>query len=456
MENLDGTIIATAAPRMARSFGVPSVELNIVITAYLLALGVFIPVSGWIADRFGARLVFSGALAVFTVSSGLCALSVNLGELTVARVLQGMGGAMMVPVGRLVVLRAASKADIIRVVAYLTWPGLVAPVVAPALGGALVTYASWRWIFVLNLPLGLIALLVAVRIVPKLRPGRPAGLDWQGFALTGAGLGAFVYGLELVTDGNVSWAFIGAAIGAGTILLWWAVSHLRNSAHPLLDLDVLRVPTFRAASLGGSFFRMAISAAPFLLALMFQNGFGWNPLRSGLLVLAVFAGNIAIKPFTTLILHRFGFRTVIMTSAAAVGLTLGLCASLTAGTPLVLIVVVLVVSGVFRSIGFTAYNTIVFADVEPEGMGNANTLSSTIQQLSVGLGVAVGALALRAGVPLDHLVGAASTGVGPFDAAFLLLAAVALLAGAEAMLLAPQAGSAISVARPDGDPGTLL
>jgi EmrB/QacA subfamily drug resistance transporter len=450
MENLDGTIIATAAPRMARSFGVPSVELNVVITAYLLALGVFIPVSGWIADRYGARLVFSGAIALFTVSSGLCALSTSLGELTAARVLQGLGGAMMVPVGRLVVLRAANKADIIRVIAYLTWPALVAPVVAPALGGALVTYASWRWIFVLNLPLGLVALLVAVRIVPNLRPGRPAGLDWGGFALTGAGLGTFVFGLELVTDGSVSWAAVGAAIGAGAVLIWWAVGHLRRTAHPLLDLRVLRVPTFRASSLGGSLFRMAISAAPFLLALMFQDGFGWSPLRSGVLVIAVFVGNIAIKPFTTPILHRFGFRTVLVTAGAAAGLTLALCASFTAGTPLLLIVLVLVVSGVFRSIGFTAYNTIVFADVAPEGMGNANTLSSTIQQLTMGLGVAVGALALRAGAPLDHLVGAASTGGGPFSAAFLLLAVVAFLAAAEAALLEHQAGSVIVVPRPDG------
>ena len=451
MENLDGTIIATAAPRMARSFGVLSVELNVVITAYLLALGVFIPVSGWIADRFGARVVFSGAIAVFTVSSGLCAVSTSLGELTVTRVLQGMGGALMVPVGRLVVLRAASKADIIRVIAYLTWPALVAPVVAPALGGALVTYASWRWIFVLNLPLGLIALLVALRIVPDLRPGRPAGLDWRGFALTGAGLVALVYGLELVTDGNVSWAAVGAAIGVGAVLIWWAVGHLRRSAHPLLDLRVLRVPTFRAASLGGSFFRMAIGAAPFLLPLMFQNGFGWSPLRSGMLVMGVFVGNITIKPFTTPILHRFGFRTVIMTAAGAAGLTLALCASFTATTPLVVIVLVLVVSGVFRSIGFTAYNTIVFADVAPEGMGNANTLFSTIQQLTMGLGVAVGALALRAGVPLDHLVGAASGGGGPFAAAFLVLAVVAFLAAGEAALLAPQAGSAIVVAREGGE-----
>jgi len=451
MENLDGTIIATAAPRMARSFGVPSVELNVVITSYLLALGVFIPVSGWIADRLGARLVFSGAIALFTVSSGLCALSMNLGELTVARVLQGMGGAMMVPVGRLVVLRAASKADIIRVIAYLTWPALVAPVVAPALGGALVTYASWRWIFVLNLPLGLIALCVAVRIVPDLRPGRAASLDWRGFALTGAGLGAFVYGLELVTDGNVSWAAVGAGIGVGAVLLWWAVGHLQRTTHPLLDLRVLRIPTFRSSSLGGSFFRVAISAAPFLLALMFQNGFGWSPLRSGMLVIAVFVGNIAVKPFTTPILHRFGFRAVLVTAATTAGLTLALCASFSARTPLVLIVLVLVVSGVFRSIGFTAYNTIVFADVAPEGMGNANTLSSTIQQLTMGLGVAVGALALRAGAPLDHLVGAASTGGGPFHAAFLLLAAVAFVAAAEAALLAPHAGSAIVAARSGGE-----
>ncbi len=447
MENLDGTIIATAAPRMARSFAVPSVELNIVITAYLLALGIFIPVSGWMADRLGARLVFSGAIAVFTVSSGLCALSANLPELTAARVLQGMGGAMMVPVGRLVVLRAADKADLIRVIAYLTWPALIAPVVAPVLGGLLVTYASWRWIFVLNLPLGLIALLVAARIVPDLRPGRVAALDWGGFVLTGAGLGVFVYGLELVTDGNVPWGAVAACITVGAVLIWLAVEHLRRTAHPLLDLGVLRVATFRAANLGGSLFRVAISAAPFLLALMFQDGFGWSPLRSGMLVIGVFVGNITIKPFTTPILYRFGFRTVIMTAAGAAGLTLALCAIFTATTPLEVIVLVLVVSGVFRSIGFTAYNTIVFADVAPEGMGNANTLFSTIQQLTMGLGVAVGALALRAGVPLDHLVGVSSSGGGPFAAAFLVLAVVALLAAGEAALLGSGAGSAVVVAR---------
>ncbi len=444
MENLDGTIIATAAPRMARSFGVPSVELNVVITAYLLALGVFIPVSGWIADRFGARVVFSGAVAVFTLASGLCALSTNLGELTATRVLQGVGGAMMVPVGRLVVLRAAGKTDLIKVIAYLTWPALIAPIIAPALGGVLVTYESWRWIFVLNIPLGLVALLIAARIVPDLRPPRPGKLDWRGFALTSAGLATFVYGLELVTNADVSWAVVGASVGAGLVLIWWAVLHLNRSAHPLVDLRVLGVATFRAANLGGSLFRMAISAAPFLLPLMFQNAFGWSPIKSGLLVIAVFVGNITIKPFTTPLLRRFGFRTVLMGSATSAGITLGLCAVFTARTPLVVIVLVLVASGVFRSIGFTAYNTIVFADVGSDAMANANTLTSTIQQLTMGFGVAVGALALRAGAPLDRLVGSSTSGGRPFSAAFVLLAVVAFLAAAEAALLARDAGAAVA------------
>jgi EmrB/QacA subfamily drug resistance transporter len=444
MENLDGTIIATAAPRMARSFGVPSVELNVVITAYLLALGVFIPVSGWIADRFGARVVFSGAIALFTVASGLCALSTSLGELTLTRVLQGIGGAMMVPVGRLVVLRAASKADIIRVIAYLTWPALVAPVIAPALGGAIVTYTSWRWIFVLNLPLGVVALVVAARIVPDLRAERVQRLDWRGFALTGLGLATFVYGLELVTQGSASWDAVAAAVGAGLMLICWAVFHLLRSANPLLDLRVLKVASFRAANLGGSLFRIAISAVPFLLPLLFQNAFGWSPFKSGMLVIAIFLGNIAIKPMTTTILRRFAFRTVLMCSAGAAGATLALCAGFSARTPLVLIVVVLVASGVFRSVGFTAYNTIVFADVTPDAMNNANTLFSTVQQLTMGLGVAVGALALRAGAPLDRFFGVSGTGARPFGAAFLLLGVVALLAAAEAGLLPPQAGSAIA------------
>lgn len=228
MENLDGTIVVTATRRMAQTFAVPTVDLNVTITAYLLTLGVLIPVSGWVADRFGARTVFATAIAVFTVASGLCAVSSSLWELTAMRVLQGVGGAMMVPVGRLVVLRATAKSDLIKAIAYLTWPALVAPVVAPAVGGALTTYLSWRWIFLVNLPLGAVAFLVATRIVPDVRSAEHRALDWWGFALTGVGLAAFVGGIESVTDG-VAWLPIAVVLALGGAVLAMAVRHLRRS-----------------------------------------------------------------------------------------------------------------------------------------------------------------------------------------------------------------------------------
>jgi EmrB/QacA subfamily drug resistance transporter len=444
MENLDGTIIATAAPRMARSLEVRPVDLNVVITAYLLTLAVFIPVSGWLADRVGARTVFAAAIAVFTVASGLCALSTSLGELTAVRILQGVGGAMMVPVGRLVVLRSTTRAELIDAIAYLTWPALAAPVIAPAVGGVLTTYATWRWIFVINLPLGVVAFVITWRVVPNLRDGGHAALDWQGFLLTGIGLAALVYGLELVTAASVDWVVVGTSIAAAVVLLSFAVRHLRRARYPLMNLDALAIPTFRVTALGGTFFRLAIGAVPFLLPLMFQDAFGWSPLKSGLLVVAVFVGNIGIKPLTGPLLRRFGFRQVLVAAGIAAGVTLVLCGFLTARTPVVVIALVLFASGVFRSIGFTAYNTIAFADVAAPDVGNANTLSSTIQQLTMGLGVAAGALALRAGSPIAKLFGASGAGARPFGIAFFLIALLAFLAVLESASLSPDAGATIT------------
>ena len=444
MENLDGTIVVTATQRMARSFDVPPVDLNVTIAAYLLTLAVFIPVSGWIADRFGARTVFGGAIAVFTLASGFCALSTSLTELTAMRVLQGIGGAMMVPVGRLIVLRATVKADLIKVIAYLTWPALTAPMIAPALGGVLVTYWSWRWIFVINLPLGVAAFAATTRLVPNARSVSGDKLDWVGFVLTGLGLGTFVWGIEMVTYADTRWTLVGGLLGAGGLLTALAVRHLLRARHPLLDLRVFRIATFRVTNLGGSFFRMAIGATPFLLPLMFQEAFGWSPFKAGLVVVPVFVGNIGIKPMTTPILRRFGFRTVLVASAGATGILLAVCATFTAGTPLAVIILVLLAVGVSRSVGFTAYNTIVFADVRPEEMSNANTLTSTLQQLTLGLGVTVGALALYAGTPIDRLFGATATGSGPYAAAFVLVATLPFLAVIEAVQLHPQAGAAIT------------
>lgn len=443
MENLDGTIVVTATQRMAQSFGVHAVALNVTIAAYLLTLAVLIPVSGWVADRFGARKIFAAAIVVFTVASALCAASGSLWELTATRVLQGVGGAMMVPVGRLVVLRATEKSDLVNAIAYLTWPALAAPMIAPAIGGALTTYLSWRWIFLVNLPLGVAAFAVAVRIVPDVRREDHRPLDWRGFVLTGVGLAAFVGGIETVTIGTRAWGAIGAAMLCGLVLLALALRHLRRSPEPLLRLGVFRVPTFRVTTVGGSFFRLAIGAAPFLLPLLFQKAFGWNAFQAGLMVIPVFVGNIAIKPLTTPILRRFGFRRTLVAANCAAGATLALCATFTPATPLALIVVDLLASGVFRSIGFTAYNTIVFADVAQDEMNNANTLVSTIQQLTMGLGVAIGALALYVGTPLDRAMAATTTSRGPFVVAFLLVALLPLVAVVESAALRREAGAAL-------------
>lgn len=450
MENLDGTIISTAAPRMAVSLGVRSVDINVTMTAYLLTLAVFIPVSGWVADRIGARTVFAWAIALFTVSSVLCAVSTSLAELTGMRVLQGIGGAMMVPVGRLVVLRSTAKSDLIRAIAYLTWPALVAPVLAPVLGGVFTTYASWRWIFVVNVPLGAIALVVALRMVPNVRdPGRPP-LDWVGFLLSGAGLALIVYGMERIGGVRIAWGVVAATVGVGVALCVAASRHFLRRRQPLLDLTTMRVQTFRVTNFGGSFFRMAISAVPFLLPLMFQDAFGWGALKSGLLVIAVFIGNIGIKPWTTPILRRFGFRTVLIAMGLAAALALAVCGVLEPSTPLPLMAIALCFSGVARSMAFTAYNTITFADIEQPQMSAANTLASTVQQLTMGLGVAVGALALRVSGPLSSALGFDSA-VGAYHVAFLLLALLPLVALVESARLHRHAAAHVSGTRPARD-----
>ncbi len=438
MENLDGTIVANAAPSLARSFGVRSSDVAVTMTTYLVTLAVLIPLSGWIADRYGAKRVFAAAITIFTVASGLCAASPTLGFLVGMRVLQGIGGAMMVPVGRLVVLRTTDKQDLIRAVAYLTWPALVAPVLAPVLGGVFTTYLSWHWIFLVNLPLGAGALVWALRIVPNVRaPGRPP-LDWLGFGLAAVSLAGVTYLAALVSNTRIDVApvvvlavvsaFTGAAGG-------W---HLLRAPEPLVDLRVLRIVTFRVSHAGGSLFRLAVLGVPILLPLMFQDGFGWSPVRAGAMVVFVFVGNVAIKPLTTTLLRRFGFRSVLVVAIVAAAASMVGCAVLDADTPLLAVAAVLIFGGVFRSIGFTAYNTIAFADVDAQEMTHANTLSSTIQQLALGLGVAFATVSLRIGEAVHP-----SGSVAPYRIAFLLMALVTAGAVVEALRLPADAGAGI-------------
>jgi len=438
MENLDGTVIATALPHMARSFGAAPIDLNIGMSAYLLTLGVFIPVSGWVADRFGARRVFGSAIALFTLASVLCAMTGSVSSFVAARVLQGVGGAMMVPVGRLIVLRNTPKEKLITAMATLVWPALVAPVLGPAVGGFLSDYASWRWIFLLNLPLGLAALIATMLLVPPSPGSAERPLDWPGFLLSGAGIAGAVAGLELIGQSPAPWARIAILVFAGSILLLLAVRHFRRAEHPLIDLKSLTVRSFAVCMVGGSLFRMAIGAVPFLLPLMFQIGFGYNAFHAGLLTMAVFAGNLAMKLCTTAALRRFGFRTVMIVSGIANAGALAACATLDARTSVAVSCAILFVGGLFRSMQFTALNTLAFADIPPERMNGANTFFSTVMQLTMGMGIAVGAVALRIG---DLFGGDTATG---FRVAFVILGLIALLGTIDCWSLSRDAGDVVS------------
>ncbi len=444
MENLDGTIVITAAPRIGRALGVPSTSVGLVIAAYMVTLAVFIPVSGWMAARWGARNVFLSAIAIFTLSSLACAVSTTFPELVALRVLQGIGGAMMVPVGRLVVLSRTDKSQMLRTVGLLVWPALLAPVIAPLAGGLITTYASWRWLFLVNVPLGVVALAVAWRLIDSPRTEDAPPLDPAGVVLTCGGLAAATYMAYLLSQSQVSWpGVIGCAVVA-VVALSGATFHLLRTAHPLVNLRTLRVPTFRAALGSGSLFWTAITSVPFLLTLLFQNAFGWSPVKSGAVVLFVFVGNIGIKPATTPMLRRFGFRPVLVVATAGAAATMVAAGFFDAATPLALIAVVAVLNGIGRSVSLTCYSTIAFSDTPPEQIRDANTLQATAQQLAVGLGVPVGAVALRAGGALSGALPGAATVTSPYSVAFVLLAIVALGGTVGALRLHPDAGAAVT------------
>jgi MFS family permease len=364
--------------------------------------------------------------------------------LTATRVLQGFGGAMMVPVGRLVVLRTTAKSDLIRAIAYLTWPALVAPVVAPALGGVLSTYASWRWIFLVNLPLGLVALLLAARLVPGVRAARARPLDWRGFGLVAVGVAALVVGMENVgsTDPDPLLVACGLGLGAGALVT--AVRYLLRAPSPLVDLRILRIATYRVTAFGGSCYRGVITSIPFLLPLFFQLGFGWTAAQAGLAVIALFAGNVGIKPATTPLMRRFGIRPVLLCAIVAGAACLVGMAFLAGSTPLPVLLALLAASGIARSIGFTAYNSVAFADVPAERMTSANTLFSTLQELGAGLGVAVAALLVRLGSPVAGATGLGDSADEPFRVAFVLLAVLLLVPLTEAARLPRSAGSVVT------------
>ena len=444
MEFIDGTVIATALPQMAISFGVSAVDLNAGMSAYMLTLAVLIPASGWAAERFGARNVFTFALAVFTLASLFCAMATGVGEFILLRIIQGVGGALMVPVGRLTVLKTTPKPQLIKAIATLTWPALVAPILGPPLGGFITHYASWHWIFYINVPLGIIAMILAWRLFPQQPADQPKHFDKPGFVLTGLAMLALVTGLELISQDHILWTTAVLLLAAGAAMSVLAVRHLSRSAAPMVHLGSLVIPTFRISMGGGSLFRITISAVPFLLPLMLQVGFGMDPFHAGLLVLAVFAGNLAMKPATTPLIRRFGFRPVLVVNGLLSVFSLLFCAFLTPGTPDWLIMLLLFLGGLSRSMQFTGISTLAFSDVPARHMADANTLFSTALQLSVGLGITVGALGTRFGEQLvERMQWQAVPGMS-FKVAFVVIAVITLFGWLDMLRLKPDAGATVS------------
>lgn len=442
MQNLDGAIINSSLPQMAQAFGTDATQLSVGVTAYVLSLAAFVPLSGWLADRLGARSVFAWAIVVFTLASVACGLSQNLWTFVLARAVQGIGGALMTPVGRMVVLRSAAKSELLRATAMITWPALTAPVIGPALGGLITSSIGWRWNFLLNLPLGLVGVGLVLAFVPNLRSEGRKRLDWPGFILTAASLTALVYGLERFAHATGPAALPLALILGGLAIGALAWRHLSRAEHPLLDLSAFKVPTFAITSLGaGTLFRMGISATPFLLPLLFQVAFGLSAWQAGMLILVYFAGNLAMKPATSPLLRRFGFRPVLVVNGALSGLSIAGMGLLSAATPYALSLPLLFVAGLTRSMQFTALNTLAFADVPDARRGSATTLSSMLTQVAVCLGVAAAAALLNAS---QAVRGADGLALADFRLAFFVVGLVGAASAVWFLRLERDAGWEVS------------
>ncbi|MDE3104752.1 MAG: MFS transporter [Acidobacteriota bacterium] len=449
MENLDGTIIGTALPQMAKSFHVGAVNLNIGMTAYLITLAVFIPISGWFADRFGAQSVFGTAIAVFTAASLLCGFSHTLTQFTLFRILQGIGGAMMVPVGRLIVLRATPKDQLTQAIAYITWPGLTALVVGPPVGGFITTYFSWHWIFFLNLPLGLVALVLTLRWIENTRAEEHHAFDWATFIPAGIASTGTVVALEKLGADARHWQLPAALLAVSLLSGVLAILVARRApATSLIDVESMRLKSYSLSVYGASAFRIAVSVLPFLLPLMFQIAFGLNAFTSGLYLLALFAGDLSMKAFVIQALRRFGFRRILIVNGIFTAVSVALCATLTPATPAALIMLVLFLHGALRSMEFTCMTTLAYTEILPEKMSRANGFLSAVMQLSLGMGVAVGAVTLRI-VAHVHGHSAATPMLQDFHAAILCVAVLSLAPVFDALGLDHDAGAATSGHRPD-------
>ena len=423
MQTLDATIIVNALPTMARSLGESPLTLNLAISIYFLSTAVFLPLSGWAADKFGSRIVLTSAIALFALSSLFCGLADTLWQLIVGRILQGMAGAAMAPVGRLVLLKTVPKSELVRAMSTLTIPALVGPIVGPIAGGAIVTFATWPWVFFINVPIGVIGVLLVWLLVPNVRERDVNPLDVRGAVLMGLGLAGLIFGLDNAGSGALSVAWLWTLLGGGALCLYCYYLHAKRKPGAIVDLSLFRISTFSAALIGGTFGRLVLGASPFLLAILLQVVFGLSAFHAGLLTFTGAVGAIFMKTTAPPIIRRFGFRRVLIANTVLTSTILLSYASITAATPHVVLIVMFFVAGFLRSLQFTALGTMVFADVPPTQMSGASSLSSVGQQLSQALGVALAALVLYA---MRHFHPQGALGVQDIAPAFLLVGVLSL------------------------------
>ena len=441
MENMDSTVIATSLPAIAADIGTNPLSLKLALTSYLLSLAVFIPMSGWTADRFGARTVFAAAIAVFMAGSIGCAMSSSLSDFVIARIVQGMGGAMMTPVGRLVLVRTIDKRELVNAMAWVTVPALIGPVIGPPVGGFITTYASWHWIFLINIPIGLLGIALALRFIDPVRAEKLEPFDGVGQLLASLGVAGLAFGLSVAGLDLLPWSIVAALIGGGAIATTLYVFHARRVKAPPLDFKLTRYPTFRAALIGGFLFRLGIGALPFLLPLMLQVGFGMTPFQSGLVTFASAVGALGMKTVAARIIGTFGFKPVLTSVGVVSAVFLAACAAFTPGTPLVIIFLILVVGGFFRSLTFTSINTIAYADVHARELSRATALMAVSQQLSISAGVAIGAAVVEATL---RWKGENVLSANDFWLAFLVVAAISASSALFFGRLPPDAGAEMS------------
>lgn len=438
MQSVDSTILGTALATIAGSFDSDPVRLHTAMTSYLLSLAIFMPMSGWMADRYGTRAIFRLAVLLFVLASIGCALARSLETLVAARIVQGIGGAMMIPVARLALLRSVPKKELINAMAWVSIPAMIGPLIGPPLGGFIVTYASWPWIFLINIPIGIATIALATIYMPDLREAEVAPFDVVGFILMAVGIAGLVVGFATVGDGILPlWVNLAAAlVGAACLALY--VGHARRTASPILALALLQVQTFFSGVVGGFLFRTGVGAIPFLVPLMLQAGFGFSPQATGLTMIAAAAGAFLMKFGVQRIITRLGFRWTLMSSAILSAIFVSVFALFTARTPILIMMTVLFIGGFFRSMQFTALNAIAYADLDQRQMSQATAFASMAQQLALAVGVGIAALVIHA---------LRLAGMDEANAYLAALAGVGLLLGSSVLIfarLSPDAGAELA------------